>query len=135
MNNTEIIKRLSELFEEAIIMLPDDDILNYVKENPNREFDKHIMYIRRLNTTAKSEMQQNLKAKAKEILESLINEIGKNQFVEDLLAQPKYKKLAPQLFSKFERITEQDKEEMLKDRRFMDLVRELKEDLKNEGNS
>jgi len=135
MNNTETIKRLSELFEEAIIMLPDDDIANYVKENPNSDFDKHIMYIRRLNTKAKSEMQQSLTTKAKEILESLIREIGKNQFVEDLLAQPKYQKLAPQLFSKFENITEQDKEEMLRDRKFMELVRELKEDLKNEKNS
>ncbi|WP_339706757.1 hypothetical protein [uncultured Kriegella sp.] len=135
MNNTETIKRLSELFEEAIIMLPDDDIANYVKENPNNDFNKHIMYIKRLNTKAKSEMQQSLTNKAKEILESLISEIGKNQFVETLLTQPKYQKLAPQLFSKFENISDKDKEEMLKDKRFMELVRELKEDLKNEGNS
>jgi len=135
MNNTDTIKRLSELFEEAIIMLPDNDVADYLKENPNNEFDKHIMYIRRLNTKAKSEMQQSLTTKAKEILESLISELGKNKFVEDVLAQPKYQKLAPQLFSKFENISEQDKEEMLKDRKFMELVRELKEDLKNEGNS
>ena len=134
MNNKEIIKRLSELFEEAIIRLPDDDVANYVKENPNSEFDKHIMYIRRRNTKVKSELQQTLTAKAKEILDSLISELGKNQFVADLLAQPKYQKLAPQLFSKFENITEQDKEEMLKDEKFMELVKDLKEDLKNEGN-
>ncbi len=135
MNNSEIIKRLDEFFQEAIIKFPDEEVLEYVKQNPNPAFQKHLIYIRKLNTKAKAEFQKGVSAKAKEILESLISEIGKNELINRLLAQPKYKTLAPQLFSKFEDITDADKESMLTDRKFMELVRELKEDMENEGNS
>lgn len=135
MNNSEIIKRLNELFEEAIIQLPDKEVLEDVRQNPNPAFQKHLNYIKRLNTIAKAEIQKGVSAKAKGIIESLINEIGKNELINQLFAQPKYKTLAPQLFSKFEGITEDDKESMLTDKKFMELVRELKKDMENEGNS
>ncbi len=135
MNNSEIIKRLNELFEEAIIKLPDEEVLEDVRQNPNSVFQRHLNYIKRLNTKAKAEMQKGVSAKAKEILESLVNEIGKNELINRLLAEPKYKMLSPQLFSKFEGITEEDKESMLTDRKFMELVRELKKDMENEGDS
>ena len=135
MKNSEIVKRLNELFEESIIRLPDEEILEDVRQNPNADFQKHLVYIKRLNTKAKAEHQKGVSSRAKEILENLINEIGKNELINKLLAQPKYKTLAPQLFSKFEGITPEDKESMLTDRKFMELVRELKKDMENEGDS
>lgn len=135
MNNSEIIKRLNELFEEAILKLPDEEVLEDVKQNPNLSFQKHLTYIKRLNTKAKAELQKGVSAKAKQILENLINEIGKNEFINKLLAQPKYQALAPLLFSKFKGITKEDKESMLTDRKFMELVRELKKDIKDEENT
>lgn len=135
MNYSEIIKRLNELIEEAIIKLPDEEVLEDVRQNPNPDFQKHLTYIRKLNTKAKANLQKQVSAKAKEILDNLINEIGKNEWLKELLSQPKYQKLAPQLFSKFEGITEEDKESMLTDRKFMELVRELKKDMENEENS
>ena len=132
MNNAQIIKRLNELFEESIIMLPDDEVLADIKENPNPAFQKHLTYIKKLNTKAKAELQKGVSSKAKEILNNLIEKLGKEELIEKLLAQPKYKELSTQLFSKFEKITEEDKESMLTDRKFMELVKQLKKDMDNE---
>jgi len=135
MNYYKTLKYLDELIEEAIINLPDEEILEDVRNYPNPDFQKHLTYIRRLNTKAKADLQKGISAKAREVLESLIKEIGQNQLLRELLSQPKYKELAPQLFSKFEEITEEDKESMLTDRKFMELVREIKKDIENDKNS
>ncbi len=135
MNYYDILKHLDELFEEAIINFPDEEILEDLKQRPNSNFQKHLTHIKKLNTKAKATMQKRISNRAKEILDNLINEIGKNELLTKLLDQPKYQKLAPQLYSKFEEITEEDKESMLTDRKFMELVRELRKDLENDKNS
>lgn len=134
MNNSQIIKQLNDLFEESIIMLPDEEVLEDIKNNPDPAFKKHFNRIKRLNAKAKAEAQKSISSKAKEMLDNLINYTGKSAFMKQLLGQPKYSQLNKQLFSKFEKITEEDKESMLEDRKFMELIKELKQDLNNEIN-
>ena len=132
MNNSEIIKRLNELFEESIIHLPDEKVLEEIEQTPKDYLQPHLNYIKKLNAKAKAKMQKSISTRAKEILEDLINEIGTNELVNRLLEQPKYQQLKVQLFSKYKGLTEEDKGSMLTDRKFMDLVKELKKDLENE---
>lgn len=36
--------------EEKIIATPDEEILNYVSNNPNPEFQKHLAHVKRIIT-------------------------------------------------------------------------------------
>lgn len=135
MNNFEIIKRLNELFEESIIELPDEEILEYVEKNPNPAFDKHLAYIKKLRTKALADKQKNISTKAKELLQNFMSELGDSTLLNSLLTQPKYQQLIPSLFSKFEGISEGDKESMLKDKKLMELIQKLKKDIENEQNT
>jgi len=135
MNNYTIIKRLDELFEASIFEQPDEDVLESIGDNIPIEFMKQLNYVRKKNAQAKAKLKKSINQKAKEILDKLIEEVGNSNFINSLLAQPKYQKLSTELFSKYENISEQDKESMLKDRRLMDLIKELRKDLENEKDS
>lgn len=135
MNNYIIIKRLDELFEAVIFEQPDEDVLESVGDSIPNEFIKQLNYVRKKNAQVKASLKRSLNQKAQELLDKIIADIGNNNFINSLLAQPKYQRLSTELFSQYENISEQDKESMLKDRRLMELIRELRNDLKNEKDS
>ncbi len=132
MNNSEIIKQINELFEESILNLPDEDILKEIESNSEIDFKRHLKHIKKLNTQAKANLQRSTSEKAKEILNDLINQFGKSELLSRLLKQPKYQELNLQFFSKHEGISNFDRGSTLIDRKLMELIRELKEEIEDE---
>lgn len=134
MTNREIIKRLNDLFEEAIANYPEEDLIKEIKENPDPLFDRNLKYIRKRNTIAKANLQKVWWNSAKEEIERLIEKLGKSGLIETLLKQPQYKELAG-FFSKYEEISDEDKESMMTDKKMLELISKLKEETKNEKDS
>lgn len=133
MKNSEIIKRLNDLFEEAIANYPEEDLLKEVNESDDPLFERNLKYIRKLNTKAKAKLQKGWWTSAKLEVEKLIQEIGKGGMIEQLLNQPQYEELAA-FFSKYEEISEEDKQSMMTGRKMLELLKQLKEETKDEKN-
>ena len=93
MKNSEIIKRLNDLFEEGIANYPEEDLLKEVNESTDPLFERNLKYIRKLNTKAKAKLQKAWWTNAVLEIEKLIQEVGKGGMIEQLLNQPQYKEL------------------------------------------
>jgi hypothetical protein len=133
MDNASIIDRLNELFEEAILNQPDEEVLEELKLNPDPSFATHLKYIRKLNTQARAKLQKGIFANVKDELDKMISKAGENEFIRTLLAKPEYK-LILALHSKYEGTSKSDEEAMVIEKKMLELVKELKAELGNEKN-
>lgn len=134
MTNYQIIKQLNELFEEAIVNYPEEDILTNTNELNDPAFDRNLKFIRKLNTKVKAELQKNWWGSAKAEIDRLFQEMGKSNLIGQLLQKPQYQELGT-LFSKFEQVSEEDKASMVTDKKMLELLRQLKKEADNETNS
>lgn len=134
MDNASIINRLNELFEEAILYRPDNEVLEEIKQSPDSSFEKHLKYIRKLNTQAKAKLKKGFFSSVKNELDRLIKEAGENEFLNSLLAKPEYQNILA-LHSKYEEMTKNDEESMLIEKKMLELVKELKKELESEKGS
>jgi hypothetical protein len=134
MKNREIINRLSELIEEAIINYPDDELLKEFQEQPDPDIDRNLKFIKKLNTVTKAKLQKGLWVTVKEEIDRLIQEVGRSEFLDGLLRQPQYKELLG-FFSKYKEVNEEDRQSMLTDRKMLDLIKKIKEELRDEKSS
>lgn len=134
MDNASIINRLNELFEEAIINKPDEEVLEELRINPDPSLETHLKYIRKLNTKAKAGLKKGFFSNVKEELDRLIGEAGQNEFLRSLLAQPEYQQVLA-LHSKYEGASKSDEEAVLIEKKILELVKELKKRLRDEESS
>ena len=134
MKNSEIIKRLNDLFDEEIANYPDEDLLKEVNESNEPLFERNLKYIRKLNTKAKASLQKGWWENTKLEIEKIIQKIGKETMDEHFLSQPQYAELLS-LFSKFEEITEEDVRSMMTDKKMLEILNRLKEEINDDKNS
>ena len=125
--NEKIFETIFHLFQEASLQKSDEEILDELEESLNASYNKNLTLIRRLNTKAKAKIQKDIADEATNSLKDLIGGLGSEQFFNQIsLKNPS---LQTQLFSKFESMTKEDKESMLTDSKFLDLVRDLRSNI------
>lgn len=134
MQNLTIINRLNDLFEEAIANTPSEDLFLEEDVTSDPAFNNNLKFIRKLNTIAKSNLKKKFWENAKEEISKLIKEVGKSSLLASLLGEPEYKEVNA-FFSKFQNVSDQDKESMLLDTKMLELIRKLKSEFKDEENS
>jgi len=129
MKNSDIINRLYELMIEANLKKPDEEMLLEIDSTNDSDVEKYLSKIKFYRTSSKSIINRNRFLSAKRELMKLITEYkGK---LSDLFSGEEYDLLL-RFHRNYKESTEKDEQSMMENKKLLDLLKKLKNDL-NEG--
>lgn len=118
-NAKQILSDLYGLMMEINFHREDGEILRELQANPDPLIEKHLLRIRQINAKVRAAKNRNSFAKAKELL-ALLREKGIEE-IQKLISPEERNQLAP-LFSKFEKMTKEDEENIMEDQELLKML-------------
>jgi hypothetical protein len=115
----QILSDLYGLMMEINFHREDEDILKELQANPDPQIEKHLLRIRQINAKVRAATNRNNFVKAKELL-ALLREKGIEE-IQKLISPQERTQLAP-LFSKFEKMTKEDEENIMEDQELLKML-------------
>jgi len=126
MNNKLIVDRLYEIILEANLNKPPEEVLIELDKNPDPEIEKYLGKIRFYRTKTKSIVNKTRFSAAKAELVSLINSYGDS--LKELFSGEEYELLL-RFHRNYKESTEKDEQSMLEDKKLLELLKKMKNDL------
>lgn len=130
----QILIHFYNLLIESNIHIPDQEVLEELKQNPDPEVEESLQLIRKHKFKANIKTKKNKFNQAVEKLEKLVSG-NINELIESLKSKPENEQLVA-LFRKYEELSEADKAKMLEDKHLLSLLKELdSNDVKDDNNA
>ena len=126
MNNKFIVDKLYEIILEANLNKPDEEVLEEIQKYNDPDVDKYLNKIRFYRTKTKALVNRNRFYKAGEELLNLINSYGDR--LKELFSGEDYDLLL-RFHRNYKGSTDKDKQSMLEDKKLLELLRKVKNNL------
>jgi hypothetical protein len=118
-SSKQILSELYGLMMEINFYREDEEVLKELEESPDPQIEKHLLRIKQINTKIRAEANHLLFAKAKKQL-AMLREKGIEE-IQKLITPQDRLQLAP-FFSKFEKMTNEDEENIMEDQELLKLL-------------
>jgi len=126
METKYIINRLYDLMIEANLNRPDEEVLIEINEKKDTDIDEYISRIQLYRTKSKAVLNKHRFKQAKN---ELIELIDKYHGKLSELFNPQEYELLQRFHRKYENSTEKDEQSMMENKKLLELLRKLKDDV------
>lgn len=129
----QILIQFYNLLIESNIHMPDQEVLEYLRQNPDPKVEEGLQLIRKYKFNAKMQAKKYKFNQAMEKLEKLLSG-NIDKLINTLQKKPENEQLVA-LFRKYEDLSDTDKSKMLEDKHLLSLLKDLDSDNINNDNA
>lgn len=126
MENKHIINRLYELMIEANLNRPDEEVLLEIEKSNDPDIDRYLSKIQFYRTKSKSIINKSRFSHAKEELARLVSEYKGR--LSEMFSGEEYD-LILRFHRNYKQSTEKDEQSMMENKKLLELLKKLKDDL------
>ncbi|MFN0213166.1 MAG: hypothetical protein ACKVT2_02835 [Saprospiraceae bacterium] len=125
--NRELLDKLYQLMIEANLNRSEDEVLEELTLEEKTTLEDKLPFIRQMNVKAKAQLKRTQQTKAEQMVKNILDQFKSGALLNNPMTRERHPRLAA-LYSKYQGLSENDRDEMLKDDFLLELLEEIKKE-------